>query len=283
MPPDDSGAWSRGGSFHDILNAAINDILATGYISAEQIAAWVTRIKEAALRSLTPPHVLQEHLNATMRAIFRNKVENGGILKFHPGLPRFKLEQIAPRLRAEVDRRIMASAGLIKLNRQEAIETTLRRFSGWSTSIPPGGVSEETRRKVKEEIRKPLASLSFRERRVAIDQGTKLARNLSGILAVDGSALGGHWRSHFNQQNYDFRPAHKHFDVDDKFFVVRDNWAIIKGLMKVDGCRYTDEIEAPGQLPYCRCYYVWAHSLRGVPKELLTVKGRGAVEVRLAA
>ncbi len=137
---------------------------------------------------------------------------------------------------------------------------------------------------MKDEVRKPLASLPFRERRVAVDQGHKFVANLSEILAVDGGALAGHWVSHYTQRNYDYRPEHKHFDVDDKFFVVRDNWALRAGLMKVDGYRYTDEIERPAQLPFCRCYYRWVHSLNRLPADMLTVKGREKLaESKIAA
>ena len=74
---------------------------------------------------------------------------------------------------------------------------------------------------------------------------------MSEIIALDNGALAGHWVSHYEQPGYNYRPEHKHYDVDDKFFVVRDNWAIRKGLMKVDGYRYTDQIEKPGELVYC--------------------------------
>jgi hypothetical protein len=280
-PPDDSGAYSRGGSFYDVLTRAINDMMATGYISAEQVAAWVTRIKEAALRSLTPPHILQEHLNATMKAIFRNKVERGGILKFHPGLPRFKLEQIAPRLRAEVDRRIMASAGLIKLNREKMVNDTVQRLAGWMTSVPPGGTEVAMRRRVKEEVRKPLASLPFLERRVVVDQSHKLVSNLNNIIATDCGAIALIWHSHWRQANYNYRIDHK--ERDGKVYMIRDNWAQSKGLVRVGEAGYYDQITAVGEEIYCRCYAQYLYSLRGVPADMLTVKGREAVEVRLAA
>jgi hypothetical protein len=282
MPPLDSGAGPATG-FYAVLTAAINAVMETGYISADQIAMWIDQLRRAAKRSLTPESTLRQSIDDMMRSVYRAKVEQGGLLRYHPGVERFTLHHVAPRLHAELDRRIMASADLIKLNRTEAVETTLRRFQGWATSIPPGGISEEKRRTVKEQIRKPLASLPFRERRVAVDQGHKLRANLSEILAIDGGALAGHWRSHYAQQNYDYRPEHKHYDVDDKFFVVRDNWAIRQGLMTARGYRYTDEIEAPAQKPFCRCYYVWSHSLRRLPVDMLTEKGREALNLKMAA
>lgn len=282
-PPNDAPGYGYGASFYETITSAINAMTETGYVSAERVAEWVERIRQAALRTLTPPHVLHEQLNRTMRAVYQTFVERGGILKFHPGVPRFTLERIKPRLREELDRRILAAANLVKLNRERVIEDTLRRFSGWATSIPAGGSSITDRAKLKEQIRKPLASAPFETRRVLIDQAHKLRSSLSEILAVDGGALAGHWVSHYNQANYNFRPEHKHFDVDDKLFIVRGNWAMDKGLMRLGGHRYVDEIERPGELPFCRCYYQWIHSLNRLPPELLTKQGVEAVSMRLAA
>ena len=56
------------------------------------------------------------------------------------------------------------------------------------------------------------------------------------------------------------------------------------GLMKKDRYRYTDEIEKPGELVYCRCWYEWKYNLRSLPSEMLTEKGKAELErVRIAA
>lgn len=208
----------------------------------------------------------------------KREIDNGGLLKLHPGVSAFRLKDVRPRLRAELDRRIRASADMIVLNKTEAVEKTLQRFIGWSTSVSRGGTRAASQSAVKEEIRKPMASLPYIERRVLIDQGHKFTQNLSEIIAHDNGALAGHWRSHYDQPGYNFRPEHKHYDVDDKYFVVRDNWAIQKGLMKVDGYRYTDQIEKPGELPFCQCYYRWEYNLGSLPDDMLTEKGRKALK-----
>jgi len=51
-------------------------------------------------------------------------------LKRHPGVARFTLNYVEPKLRAELDGRIMASADLIKLNRTQAVNRNIQRFSG---------------------------------------------------------------------------------------------------------------------------------------------------------
>lgn len=282
MAPNDVGIYPQSNSFYRTITEALNDVIDNGFDSAERIEYWTRRIRAAALMSMTPPHVLEQTLQATMRAIYQAKVERGGILKFHPGVSKFTLERVKPRLRAELDRRLMASANLIKLNRASAIEKTLQRFSGWATSIPAGGSDAVDKVDTKTDIRKALASLPFEERRVSIDQGHKLVANLNNILAVDGGALAAEWHSHWRQAHYNYRRDHK--ERDEKIYVIRDNWALSRGLMKTDGHQYTDQITAPGEEVFCRCSYRYLYSLRALPPSMVTDKGRAELErVRVAA
>ncbi|EJT9718020.1 hypothetical protein NM794_005086, partial [Escherichia coli] len=71
-----------------------------------------------------------------LRKTYDLQVSKAGALERHKGLSRFTLNYMEPKLRSELDRRILASADLIKLNRKKAIDTTLSRFSGWASSIP---------------------------------------------------------------------------------------------------------------------------------------------------
>lgn len=280
-PPLDTGYYVGGESFYDVLTRAVLDMTEFGYDSVDRVAMWLQRLKEAARRSLVPEATLDATLKATLRAVYRSKIERGGILKQHPGIGRFTLQQVAPRLRAELDRRIVASAGLIKLNRTRAIEDTLQRFSGWATSIPAGGTDAASRRAVKDQIRKPLASLPFRERRVLVDQGHKFAANLSNILATDGGAIALIWHSNWRQLNYDYREDHKERDL--KVYMLRDNWAQRAGLVKAGAAGYYDQVTAVGEEVFCRCFAQYLYSLRSLPADMLTAKGRIELErVRLA-
>ena len=283
MPPEES-FYGGGDTFYETITRAVADLTEHGYDSAERLETWVRLIREAAMRTMTPPYVMERALRDVLGAVYRAQIERGGILRLHPGVSRFTLQQVAPRLRAELDRRILASASLIKLNRVRAVEDAIQRLVGWITSIPAGGTDIADRREIKARIRKPLASLPFVERRCIIDQSHKFTSALSEILATDGGALAGHWRSHFAEHNYNYRPQHKHFDVVDHYFIVRDNWAMQAGLMKKGDYRYTDEIEKPGQLISCRCWYEWKYSLRSLPADMLTEKGRAELDrVRIAA
>lgn len=259
----------------ETLAAAIADISEHGYDSQSRVDHWLRLIREAALKSLTPEHELQELLRRTLIGAYQRLVEQGQVARFHPGVNRFTIDRLRPHLRAELDRRILASAALIKLDRQAAIERTLRRFQGWSTSIPRGGSDVVSKRITKEDLRKALGRLPFEERRVIIDQSHKLRSSISEIIANEGGAIAAIWHSHWRQAGYDFREDHK--DRDDEVYMVRGNWAAEKGLIKVGPAGYTDEITKPGEEVYCRCWYQWIYNLRDLPAEMLTTKGRQAL------
>lgn len=269
-------------TFQDVVNAAVADMIEHGYDSQERVDRWMAAIRAAAVGSLVPESVLAETLRQSFRASYRRQVEGGELARRNPGIARFTIQNVEPRLRAELDRRIMASAQLIKLNRTEAVEKTLRRFSGWSTSIPAGGTDQADRRAVKNDVKKAMRQLPYVERRVLIDQGHKFVAALSETVAVGGGAIAGVWHSRWRQAGYDYREDHK--ERDRLVYAVRGNWAIERGLMKAGPAGYTDQITKPGEEVFCRCSYSFLYNLRDLPADMLTVKGRAELaRVRVAA
>src|ERR1700744_967353 len=108
MAPDGGQGYRIGGSFYQTLTAAVADLAEYGFDSAERVEIWIRRIREAAVYSMTPLHVLERSLQETFRGIYRDKIERGGILRQHPGVPKFTIDRVKPRLRGELDRRLMA-------------------------------------------------------------------------------------------------------------------------------------------------------------------------------
>ncbi len=278
---DLKGSVSGRRAFDDLVAAAIADIEEHGFDSQSRVDEWLAKLRIAAQRAMTPARELEDLLNRSLRSIYAAQVDRGGLLKMTPGVPRYTIANVKPKLRRELDRRIMASANLIKLNRQASIEKTLQRMSGWMSSVPAGGSDAVNRREVKADIKKALSQLPYEERRVLIDQGHKLVATLSNIVAVDGGAIAGQWHSHFRQANYDYRPDHK--ERDNKVYAVRGSWAIERGLInKGDG--YTDEMTAPGEEVFCRCFMTWFFALRDLPGDMLTKDGKNELaRVRAAA
>lgn len=269
-------------TFYELCTQAVADFAEHGYDNEHRLELWMARLREAARREMVPEQVMLDKIRESLSAIYRRLVERGSIIARHPDITRFTLERVRPALRSELDRRIMASAKLIRMNRDEAIEKTLRRFAGWATSIPPGGSDVVAKNVVKVDLRKSLSGLNFAERRVAIDQGYKLTSSLNDILARDGGALAVKWNSHWRQANYDYRPDHK--ERDGKFYALRSNWALERGLMKRGLEPYYDETVAFGQEIFCRCWGTYVHTLRKLPDDMLTVAGRVELDrVRKAA
>lgn len=263
-------------SYYDILTEAMTDLEAHGYDSAARVEYWSARIREAAEAAMGTTRRMEEMLRDAYAAIYKKMIERGGIVEMHPGVDRWTLSRVSPALRGELDRRILAAADLIKLNREQAVAKTLQRFRGWSTSIPAGGTSSPGKGKAKDDVRKALARLPFEERRVLIDQGHKLTAALSEIVAKDQGAIAVVWHSHWRQANYDYRPKHK--ERDGRVYAIRDSWAIKRGLVRKGPDGYYDEITAVGEEPFCRCYATYIYNLRQLPAEMLTKKGAAALE-----
>jgi hypothetical protein len=261
-------------NFHETLTAAVKDIASHGFDSQQRVDKWIESIKQAAHDSLIPEHALQFELSKFLTGIYTKMIVRGGILRYHKGMARFTVERLSPRLRSELDRRIMASAQLIKLNRDQMIMQTVQRFSGWASSIPVGGSRAVDMMAVKANIKKSFSAQPYEVRRTLIDQSHKLVSSLNEIIAVDGGAIAGEWHSHFRQSGYNARVKHK--ERDGKYYAIRGNWAIDKGLMN-KGAGYTDEMTAPGEEIFCRCSIRFIYALRNLPSDMLTVKGANAL------
>ena len=275
MTPREASALF-GRDFRRIISAAVEDMSSTGYVSAERADAWVTVIREAAKASAPSDRAIDDATARRLDSILRRFVEGGGVRRAIPGVHRFTIESVRPDLRAELDRRIMANADLIKLRRDEAIEKTLRRFSGWSTSIPPGGSTDETKRETVASLMKPTAQEKFERRRVDIDQGHKLIQNAAAIVAQGAGAIAGEWHDHGEHDaSYDYREDH--LERTGKIYAIRGSWADAQGLFARD-IAYTDQITAPGQEVYCRCWYRYITSPRRLPRAMLSAKGRAFVD-----
>ena len=262
-------------SFFDVVTAAIKDITENGFDRPGRLEYWSGQLREAALRSMLPLWRMEQMLRLGLGAVYQRLIERGGVASYHPGIERFTIQRLAPRLRGELDRRILASADLIKLNREQSIAKTLQRFQGWATSVPAGGSETVDRRGTGAVIRKALASLPFEERRVLIDQGHKLTASINNVIATDGGAIALIWKSHWRQAGYNYREDHK--ERDGQVYAIRGNWAMAKGLMKAGAAGYYEDITAVGEEIFCRCYAQYLYGIRQLPKDMITKKGAEAL------
>lgn len=258
--------------FHEVLSAAIADLSTTGYVSEVRVADWLILLRNAAERDLGPEWHIDTEVRADMQRLLDRFVDGTKLPAYVPGVGRFTKEMVKPKLLGELDRRIMASASLIKYNRSEAIDSTIRRFSGWATSIPPGGDETLDKRETKNMLRKELVEYKYHKRLVATDQGHKLIANVSDLVATEAGAIAATWHSHgATDRHYDARRVH--LAREGKTYLIRGSWADKEGLVKqVNG--YTDDVTRPGFEVNCRCWYQYVLSPRRLPDEYLTHKGQ---------
>ena len=266
-----------GNEFYATIAAAIDDFLEYGFDNQDRLNMWLDRIQASARRSLIPEAALRRTLQDTLSQMYNRVTRTARLMKAHPGVAQYTIELIKPKLRAELDRRILASANLITLNREASIARTLKRFAGWASSIPMGGTEVRQRKEVKEQVRRGISALPFEERRVIIDQGHKLNAAINDIVAVDGGAIALIWR-HVNERSEAYTPRPEHEARDGKIYVLRDTWALKDGLIKLAGAQYYDTITAVGEEIYCRCTAEYLYALRDLPGNMLTSKGRAKLE-----
>ena len=263
-------------TFRELLAEALAHFAEVGFGSESDLRDWVMRLQAALEAELPTDRELRSALSAALEKAFARE-QKTGIFRKVPGVTRFTIDRVAPRLRAELDRRIFAGLDLIRLNKKAAVEKTLQRFTGWVTSVPHGGSAETDLRSVGTEIRKPTARLKFEARRVAIDQSHKLVSAISAVVAQQEGAIAAVWNDRGEHDHgYDARP--EHLARSGELFLVRDSWAMDEGLVKKGGHQYTDEVEQPGELVYCSCYWTYLTSPRRLPEECLTEKGKAWVK-----
>jgi hypothetical protein len=263
---------ARPKTFYDVLTEAIAHFAERGYTSQKELELWVKKLKKSAEGSLRSQRMTEEQIRHTLKNVYQRLAVRHGILKYNKGISSFTVDKLKPAMRRELERRILASSNLIRLNREEAISATLRRFQGWATSVPTGGSDVVKRKEEKDNIRKSLGKMSFIERRVVVDQTHKFAAALSEIIADDEEAIAAEWNSSWRVPGYDYREDHK--ERDKKVYAIRDCWAVKDGLMKVGPAGYTDQITKPGEEVYCSCQYTYLYNLDAIPDSMLTAKGR---------
>lgn len=258
-------------SFYEILTEAINDMADHGYDSQARLDGWLMKLRTAAASQAAGSANVDDALRRLLSGVYNKALTAPALAKVHPGVSRFTVDMIKPKLQQELSNRVAASANLIKLRKGQRIDDTLARFSGWATSVPAGGSDVVDKREVKASIYKPLQRLPFEERRIHIDQGAKFVSAMAETIAIDGNAIAMRWHSRWRQPGYNYRPDHK--ERDGLIYLVPGSWALKQGLIKpVHG--YVDDITRPAEEVFCKCSGHWVYTVSSLPDEYLTEKGR---------
>lgn len=266
-------------TFTRTVRDAVKFFLQHGFSSREELERWQSVIRQAAEGETAGDYASMVSRNLTHA--YDLQIYRAGALKRHPGISLFTINHLEPRLRAELDRRIMASVDLISLNRKKAVDTTLSRFSGWASSIPSADTIalsgiQGTMMETAKHIQKSAEQMDYEARRVMIDQNHKLIANIDNVIATSNNAIAAIWHSHWRRPGYNYREDHK--ERDQLYYLIRGNWAQKNGYVKVGPAGYLDGITQPGEEVFCDCYVTYIYNLRSIPEYMLTKKGQKFME-----
>jgi hypothetical protein len=262
-------------TFDEVLTGAVNFFVENGYTNYESIIYWLKRLEKAARNQLLSTTQLNEKLKYALNAEYIRLVERGLLMKNHPGIQKSTIARLRPQLRQALANRTNAAIALIRLAREEEIANTLRRFSGWASSLPPTPSPLVRQADIRRSIRAGLTQAALRERRLLSDQTRKLSANLHATTASAGGAIAARWISNWKLSNYDFREAHRELarQSESSPYLIRNSWAHTQGLLNTVGAIFTDQLpHQPAQVPYCRCYFEYIYALEDLPPSLVNKK-----------
>lgn len=220
------------------------------------------------------PQSIRQSAIKRFRSIFSNFIR-GGFLKYHKDLKKDSALRVKDKLQNEFDKRLTALSAVREFQNSDAIEKMLRSFSGWATSITPETKEQADVHRAIKIIFSSMKQAANDQRDTLRDQGHKLENALSGVVAKEFGALAGVWHSRWREEGYKFRAAHK--QLDEKIFLFSNTWATKHGMVKpgVDG--WAHDHDAPGMLPNCKCSFRYIYSLKDLPEDMLTVRGKQAL------
>lgn len=259
-------------TFDEVLAAAVAFFLDHGFSDSGQLNYWGIRLEKAARRELLSTTQLIERLRGALTAEYTRQVERGVALSQHPGVSKSTLAKIRPALRKVLSTRVAAATELLRATREEEIASTVKRFTGWASSLPAAPSPTVRKGEVRSAIRKTLSRAAFAELRLIVDQGHKLNASIHATIARESGAIACIWISNYKQHDYDYRDEHRSYAErsEREPFLIRNSWAHSQGFLNAIGATFTDQLaHQPAQLPHCRCHYRYIYNLSDLPPHMV--------------
>ena len=227
-------------------------------------------------------------VSQTLKRAYSDFYTKEGFKKTNKGISKLKLSDLRQDFKKELDKKITISFNLIKNKENEIKQKLASRFINWLTID-----SEEVRGKTTSK-QSLLNFLDFaKENEIAEehakfilkDQTRKMVCAFDLLIAEANGAIGGFWKNRGDRRvvgnpNGFYPQGNKthndHWNRDGVFYIYKDGWAYQKGYVK--GSLYENlEDGGVGVAIGCRCRMENVYDLRDVPKEILTKKGKEAV------
>ncbi len=219
-----------------------------------------------------------------------NKFVKGGYAKTNPTLASYRLNDLKPKFRKELDDAVKNSLSMIKTQNEQTTLKLEQRFRNWMI-VPTKemrsaqGIAERITKK-NEAARSADKHIKF----VVKDQYRKMIGSMDEITAKENQAIGLVWMTRKDNRVVGkpggLYPVVKqpqvhgdHYDREGVFYLLRDTWAIKKGfVVPRDGVIYLDALPdgRPSEPIGCRCLGSNIYSLDKIPNKYrgcLTKKG----------
>lgn len=259
-------------SFDEVLTEAVNYFVTRGFNDETALTYWTKRLEIAARRELMSTTTLRRRMKDALAAEYRRQIERGLILSQHEGLSKSALNSFRLDLKGILSKRLSAANALVTLNREEDVAATLRKFTGWASSLPVGSSSQANRSEIRQDIKRALVAAKNKESSLVIDQRHKLYAALNAHIAQGAGAIGAIWVSHHTVPGYDFRELHQTYAQRSAVrpFLIRDSWAHRQGVISSAGATFTDQLDhQPSQLPHCKCHYLFLYTTDRFPSDMI--------------
>jgi hypothetical protein len=140
--------------------------------------------------------------------------------------------------------------------------------------VPTGGTKDKTVKARIVEIKKELRYLAKWDRLFYTYKARSFPAEIEHIFALTGNPLAAVWHYNNLDAQGEYQKTSDHEQRGDRVYAVRGSWAMEKGLMQVGPDGYLDEISIPGRELGCMCSLQWVTSVRRLPGNMITEKGR---------
>ena len=275
-------------SFFDDNLFSINDILSKTAIEAliRAIDKGIKKDYDKVLKSV----------NKEVRSKLKNEYNQfikKGVFRTAPTLQKYKIEDLKPDFRKELESRINVSLSYITTQDQNTIEEIKNRLMNFASIPHPNKNLKELEYDFWNDVLPEKAKKNYKSNKwqnmIIRDQQHKLVSNMTYITAMKNDAIGFIWKN-----RKDIRVVgnpsglypsgnkmhNNHWKREGKLYLFRDSAALKKGLIKkTKDVQYADEIEdgLPGIPINCRCTMRLIYRLYEIPaeyKNIITEKGK---------
>ncbi len=275
-------------SFFDDNLFSINDIL-----SQTKIAALVRAIDKGIKKDYDK---VLKSVNKEVRSKLKNEYNQfikKGVFRAAPTLQKYKIEDLKPDFKKELESRINVSLSYITTQDKNTIEEIKNRLMNFASIPHPNKDLKELEYDFWNDVLPEKAKKNYKSNKwqnmIIRDQQHKLTSNMTYITAMKNNAIGFIWKNRkdirvVGNPSGLYPSGNKihndHWKREGKLYLFRDSAALKKGLIKkTKDVQYADEIEdgLPGIPINCRCTMRLIYRLYEIPaeyKNIITEKGK---------